>query len=284
MISFTLLLCVETIVVHRGMHNHNHSHGHGLGVEVHSVEGTKADEAGHGEHVHAHVCSEHVAQVVIQAAGTVDPVKPAIVKKASDSEGAGSENALVKVVAGDEVEVKAQAHTESRVRALARAYVFIIAISLHSILDGLSIGAASEVGSFTSAVIAVVSHKAFDGLALGIPVFLSGMPWRLALGSLVLCASMTPIGIGIGMGATYSGSSSQVLLAQGLILGFAGGSYLYVALTELLPTALAHKEKQALKLAFFTVGWVCMAIIAGYMPHEDGAHAEEEEAHRMLRL
>lgn len=298
-ISFTVLLCIETLVSHAGLHAHDHSHGHAGGAALaHGAEGVQAGGKGekeasgsgdgvpHGEHVHAHVCSEHVAQVIIAASHA---------NNAEGASDAGSEEVApedpakhVEVVAVNPVAPSSSpilsSHAPSSAvspKALARAYMFILAISLHSILDGLSIGAATEVKSFTTAVIAVVSHKAFDGLALGIPVYLSHMSWRLALSALVICAAMTPVGIGIGWGSTAAVKGSQSILAQGLILGLAGGSYLYVALTELLPTALSSPKKQHLKLLAFTLGWLAMAILAGYMPHEhaEAGHAEEEAGH-----
>lgn len=269
---------------------------------VHAGKGEEkaATDAPHGEHVHAHVCSEHVAQVIIAAAAASGhdhgAGKGGEAASDSGSEEVSTEDpAKVDVVAvnpmtASQTPILSSAphashhhHGHTHAKALARAYVFILAISLHSILDGLSIGAAKEVKSFTTAVIAVVSHKAFDGLALGIPVFLSNMSWKLALSALVFCAAMTPIGIGIGWAATDGVNGKDSVLAQGLILGLAGGSYLYVALTELLPTALSSGKRQPVKLLAFTAGWLAMAILAGYMPHDHGhageaAHGHEEEA------
>jgi zinc transporter ZupT len=41
-------------------------------------------------------------------------------------------------------------------------------VALHSIFDGLSLGAVSSRSEFYSLLIAVVSHKALDGFSLGL--------------------------------------------------------------------------------------------------------------------
>ncbi len=50
------------------------------------------------------------------------------------------------------------AHRDS----ILRAWVFFLALSVHSIFDGLAVGVASSMVDFVSITVAVVAHKAFD--------------------------------------------------------------------------------------------------------------------------
>jgi zinc transporter ZupT len=52
-------------------------------------------------------------------------------------------------------------------RVLVRAWVFFVALSVHGVLDGLSVGSEQDEGGFASILVAVLSHKLFDGLSLG---------------------------------------------------------------------------------------------------------------------
>ena len=111
---------------------------------------------------------------------------------------------------------------------------------------------------------AQLAHKAFDGLALGVPVYLARLPPLQTWGSLIFCAAMTPLGIGIGWAATsYQGPNSK--LASAIILGMSAGSFLFISLLELLPSALHDGRLVAGKLTAFVVGFVAMAALAAYV-------------------
>lgn len=56
----------------------------------------------------------------------------------------------------------------SSIRITAQqAWVFTVAMSLHSALDGIGVGAVVEEHGFYALMAAVLAHKGFDGLALG---------------------------------------------------------------------------------------------------------------------
>lgn len=281
MAGFTLLLVLEAAVLgedghgqgaldHAG-HSHGvaHSHAHG-----HGVEGSDATTA--HQHVHVHACATgEVAAAAATALGmrcgpeegkgekldAVVPIGDNPMHKASESS-----TSAEGLVSGEDVKSAAAAPAPlNNARTIARAWVFFIALSVHSFLDGMSVGTATDPAVFASTVAAVVFHKMFDGIALGIPVYASGMPWKSALAALSFCALMTPVGIAVGLGASEGvAETPSAYLASGVILGLSGGSYLYVALTELLPTALADGKARLPKLAVFTVAWVLMAILGGY--------------------
>jgi len=147
-------------------------------------------------------------------------------------------------------------------RLVVRAWIFFLALSLHGVFDGLSVGSEDNVAGFTSTVVAVVSHKLFDGLSLGCALFPANLPRAHRWALLVICAATTPLGIGIGMAATAAISSARVRLVNGLALGLASGSFAYISLMELLPSSLADGAWLPLKLALFVLGFVAMAVLA----------------------
>ena len=161
-----------------------------------------------------------------------------------------------------------------------RAWVFFLALSVHSLLDGLSLGSETSVAGFYSLLIAVVAHKAFDGIALGVPVYQARLPGRTSAALLAACAAATPLGIGLGWALTAGageggeggGSDAEGALpppsagelTQAVIISLSSGSFLYISLVELLPAALADGRSTRARMAAFVVGYVAMGALAAY--------------------
>jgi len=104
-------------------------------------------------------------------------------------------------------------------RLLLRAWIFFLALSFHGVMDGLSVGSEDGEKGFTSILVAVLSHKLFDGLSLGCALFPAGLPRSHRWALLIVCAATTPIGIGIGIAATAAVTGQQAKLVNGLVLG-----------------------------------------------------------------
>jgi len=145
---------------------------------------------------------------------------------------------------------------------IATAYMFLFALSLHSLLDGLGLGSESTGDGFWGLVAAVLGHKLLDGFALGIPVFYARFSLVHSMMLLAFCAAMTPIGIGIGWASTSVMEGRSAILAEGIFLSLSLGSFFYIALIELLPAGLASSKHIHLKMAAAITGWALMAIIA----------------------
>ena len=173
------------------------------------------------------------------------------------------------VVVQHQCDVNAVAVTTKAAKreAAMKAWVFFVALSIHSIMDGLSLGSERDINSFYAILVAVLAHKAFDGIALGVPVYLAQMPPLQTWGSLLFCAFMTPLGIGIGWGATAAVSGTQATLAKAVITSISAGSFLYISIMELLPASLHDGRRLPLKLFAFLVGFVVMGILAGFIVH-----------------
>jgi len=151
----------------------------------------------------------------------------------------------------------------ARRRAVVRAWVFFMALSLHGVFDGLSVGSEDGVKGFTSILVAVLSHKLFDGLSLGCALYPAHLPPRHRWALLVVCALTTPVGIAVGLAAEAVVASTQVRLVNGVVLGMASGSFAFISLLELLPSSLADGRLIKTKLACFVAGFAGMAALAG---------------------
>jgi zinc transporter 1/2/3 len=145
---------------------------------------------------------------------------------------------------------------------VASAWVFFFALAIHSIFDGLSVGAEMDVSGFYALLVAVAVHKGLDGFALGVPVYYAKFSTIHNVIILIFCAGMTPLGIGIGRAATsgYQGADGQ--LAKAIILSLSTGSFFFIGLMEMLPAGLADGKWIKLKIALVFIGWGIMALLA----------------------
>lgn len=148
---------------------------------------------------------------------------------------------------------------------VASAWLFFFALSFHSIFDGLSVGAEKDYNKLGALLAAVLSHKALDGLAVGLPIFMANWPVWHSLLALAFCAGMTPLGISLGMAVSdgYEGANGQ--LSKAIILSISGGSYIFISLIELLPAGFGEKSWKKVKLAGLICAWGVMALIARWV-------------------
>ncbi|MBI4743428.1 MAG: ZIP family metal transporter [Actinobacteria bacterium] len=108
-------------------------------------------------------------------------------------------------------------------------------ISIHSLIDGLAFGGALA-SSFKLGIlvaIAVIAHKIPDGFCLGTLLLCKKYSRKIIVLLLSLFAIMTPLGALI----TYYGFAYGLSVNLGLVLGFTAGSFLYVAVADMLPEA-----------------------------------------------
>lgn len=143
-----------------------------------------------------------------------------------------------------------------------------IALSIHSIIDGIGTGEADSVNTFRSSFITVAFHKAFTAFALGNSLVSDGL-WDdksrrkyfyLSVGTFIILAN-----IGIAIGWTIS-AFDQSLLTTAIFIGITGGSFIYVATMEILPEEAKNIKREKLPIFpvvfSFVTGYVLMALLA----------------------
>jgi len=146
-----------------------------------------------------------------------------------------------------------------------QAWIFFVALSLHSIFDGLGIGAETNLKGFYSLLVAVLGHKLLDGFALGVPLYFANLPKWQTYFALIFCACMTPLGIAVGIASTqfYEGPTGK--LASAIILSLSSGSFFFISLVELIPSGMNMHGWHKSKMAAVVIGWGLMAFIALYV-------------------
>ncbi len=144
-------------------------------------------------------------------------------------------------------------------------FASMIAISLHNLPEGFAIFSSTlhnaSVG--LSLVLAVALHNVPEGLAIAMPVYkATGNKAKAVLMSLYagLC---TPVGAIIGM--LVFGSEINPL-TMGIVFAVIAGTMVFVALSELYPSAM-HHGKKGTAMCSVVAGMIFMALVMLVMNH-----------------
>ena len=142
-------------------------------------------------------------------------------------------------------------HEHSSLRAL----MLIVALSLHSIFEGLAVGLQDKASQVMSIFAALLIHKSVLSFCLGMNLIQSRLSHAGVVKSMFFFALTSPIGIGIGIVIIDLWSSKESLLMQGILTGIACGTFLYVVFFEVLPAEFNCHEHRLLKVLFLLLGF-----------------------------
>ena len=134
-----------------------------------------------------------------------------------------------------------------------RAFLLLIALSFHTIFDGLAVGLQTDEPEVWAVFGAICIHKSIISFCIGLEIWqTSRHKWIQAILMLSIFAIMSPVGIGVGIGLT-SGSGNELarLLASSILQGLAAGTFMYVTFLEILCLHIGHHGKGN----FFHVFW-----------------------------
>ncbi len=141
-------------------------------------------------------------------------------------------------------------------------YVLMIILSIHSIITGIALGTEARISQVAVILVAVLAHKGTAAFALTVSLLRSSVQRGRIILMVVLFSLMTPLGIllGVGFMALLTGRAEKIFEA-----GFdalAAGTFLYVALLDILKEEFAGHKHHPLKFAFVFAGLAVMAIVA----------------------
>ena len=146
-----------------------------------------------------------------------------------------------------------------------------IVFSIHSLIEGLALGAQQAVSSSAiSILIAISSHKVIEAISVGANFIKQGVATSTALPVLIVYTLMTPAGIVAGwllewfIGSEEDGEGGMTwgLLIQSLLQAFAAGSFLYLAVHEISDEKCCAAVKRSHQVLLMVIGLSVMALLA----------------------
>lgn len=136
--------------------------------------------------------------------------------------------------------------------------VLMIGLSIHSIFEGIVFGLEGDIKNLWSYILAISLHKWAAAMSLGFSMSKSFKGQNLLVFILLTIFSIaTPLGIAIGMLASDSSVLTEVILSS-----LAGGTFLYIACSEVIVEEFSNPKHKYLKMGMFLVG---AALITGFI-------------------
>lgn len=134
----------------------------------------------------------------------------------------------------------------------------VLALSAHSIFEGLALGLQEDGAKLGSLFIGVAIHETLASVALGVNVAKTGVPLRDACKLGITVSLMIPLGIGIGMGIETVQHLAESIISV-VLQGLAAGTFLFITFFEILSQELADKHDRLLKVLFLALGYGVLA-------------------------
>ena len=131
------------------------------------------------------------------------------------------------------------ASLETHESAAIPAYTVVAALSIHSFLAGLALGAQHQLAGALVISLAILAHKSAAGFALGVSLVRHHTPRRRAWALVALFSVATPVGIIVGMAVGQALEGSVRIAIEATFLALAAGTFVYVATLDILRDELA---------------------------------------------
>jgi zinc and cadmium transporter len=140
-----------------------------------------------------------------------------------------------------------------------------LGLSVHTLFDGIALGSAVEEGVGLMALIAITSHKVPSSLSLASILKAEGRGNGRVLGYATLYGLMVPAGAALYFAF---GAVLRFEAFAALALAFSAGTFLYIAVSDLLPHVNRHgKDRPGRNLLALAVGLGLMFALAQVMGH-----------------
>lgn len=126
------------------------------------------------------------------------------------------------------------------------------------------LGACRGCSLLQSILAAILAHKGTAAFALGSSFAASGVKLLPAFIMVGIFSLTTPAGIIIAMLATNSLEGTGRFLTQGILIGLAAGTFLYIAAMEMMSQDMHPTKSQdiLLRVILFLSGLTIMAVVA----------------------
>lgn len=149
-----------------------------------------------------------------------------------------------------------EAHSHNS--TINRVMLFVIAIAIHKLPEGMATGVAYNAQAFANAdalSLTIALQNIPEGLVIVTPLLVAGVKmWRAGIVAMTV-ALLEMTGVFLGY---WIGSLSEVLLPP--LMGVAAGSMLYVISDEMIPETHAHGYQKSATFALI-LGFIAMLFI-----------------------
>ncbi len=141
-------------------------------------------------------------------------------------------------------------------------YALLVALSIHSAIAGVALGAQRELAGALYIFLAIVAHKSSAGFALGVSLARSSVPPRRGRALVALFAAMTPLGILVGAVASGLLRGGAGRYFDATFEALAAGSCVYIASMDSLQDEFLHAGGRLAKWAWAAAAVALTALLS----------------------
>ncbi|XP_033836899.1 zinc transporter ZIP1-like [Periophthalmus magnuspinnatus] len=154
-------------------------------------------------------------------------------------------------------------HVDFSSQSALRAFILVFSLSLHSVFEGLAVGLVEEEKEVLELCLALVIHKSIIAISLCFRLIQGRIRRSVAAGCLMVFASMTPLGIAIGVGLTEETKSSpKQQIVRSSLEGLAAGTFIYITFMEILPHELQGPPRSNMpKVCMLLLGFALVTAV-----------------------
>jgi zinc and cadmium transporter len=141
----------------------------------------------------------------------------------------------------------------------------LVGLSVHTLVDGVALGSAVKEGVGLMAFIAIIAHKVPSSLSLASILKSENRSSSIILGYACFYGLMVPVGAGLYFA---SDAALQFEKLSPWALAFSAGTFLYIAVSDLLPHVSRHgKERQGRNVVALIAGLLLMLALSQVGEH-----------------
>lgn len=246
--SFLVLLAIDRLF----MHDHSHDHSHATPSSTKTMETSDCHQDENGDSCHHHHSDDHHHNHHTK----ID--LPCPLPQDEDCGTCHEED----VMGGCHMDSLNKQSTKSQ------ALVFVVALSMHSFLEGFGIASKNDSTSLSSYMASMVFHKILEAFALGLNVLNANFSDSYTLGLILFYSILTPLGMVIGI-LMLLGTTSAHSVTSAVLNGLACGSFLFVSCIEMIPPEFHKKTKHSFpKFLLLSLGFVLISMVSVLFPHK----------------
>lgn len=153
-------------------------------------------------------------------------------------------------------------HVDLNSHSAIRAFILVFSLSLHSVFEGLAVGLQQDAWRVLETSLALLLLKSIVAFSLSLKLIQSRLRRSAVVGSLLLFAHMSPLGIALGIAFTEMKTIPQYQLAGATLEGLAAGTFAYITFMEILPHELGSPKHRIHKVALLLTGF---AVVTGVL-------------------
>lgn len=141
-----------------------------------------------------------------------------------------------------------------------RLALLYMAISIHSMFEGMALGLQSDPMKIFHLFFAIVFHEALIAFSVGVTMARQQLTLRQGVKYVLIFSLAVPLGVFLGLMVQQApGTGGSV--ASAIFQSLAAGIFIHVTFLELVPSELSNSGDRLAKVAFHFLGFVAMAVV-----------------------